>query len=186
MAKYAEIERKELIEKMMWIARSVARRYASDWSMAEELTSIAYIGLVKAVDHFDSSYDTKLETFIAHCSRNEILMYFRKANHYLRELPFDSQTVAYDVTMQSESVLDEVMRGENGQEMIKILQCLNHEERRLISLRFGLFGTREHTQKELSYAFSVTQSSISKRLKRVLDKIKKSNEQSGRRMNEPI
>ena len=55
----------------------------------EDLISIGTIGLIKAVNTFNSGKNIKLATYASRCIENEILMHLRKAGSQRTELSID-------------------------------------------------------------------------------------------------
>ena len=55
--------RDTLVEENMGLVRSVARRFLNRGVEAEDLIQIGCIGLLKAIDKFDCSYDVKFSTY---------------------------------------------------------------------------------------------------------------------------
>ena len=69
-------EREKLILQCMPLVYSIAKRIM--WAISaqlsfEDLVSAGTVGLINAVDHFDTSYDVKLNTYVAHRIRGAIL-----------------------------------------------------------------------------------------------------------------
>lgn len=52
------------------------------------------------------------------------------------------------------------------------LTCLNEREQKVICLRYGLFGEREHTQREIAEGMGISRSYISRIEKSALEKMK--------------
>jgi len=53
------------------------------------------------------------------------------------------------------------------------MQRLDDRERRIITMRFGLDGRRERTQKEVADLLGISQSYISRLEKRIISRLKK-------------
>jgi RNA polymerase sigma-B factor len=69
--------RKILIERMMPLVRSLARRYAGRGETLEDLEQVGFVGLIKAVDRFDISRDLRFSTFAVPTILGEIKRHFR-------------------------------------------------------------------------------------------------------------
>ena len=52
-----------LVEKNMGLVRSIVKRFANRGVETEDLIQIGCIGLLKAIDKFDLSYDVKFSTY---------------------------------------------------------------------------------------------------------------------------
>jgi RNA polymerase sporulation-specific sigma factor len=57
--------------------------------------------------------------------------------------------------------------------LYKAVNSLNKREKMIMTMRFGIGGGREFTQKEVADALGISQSYISRLEKRIIDKIKK-------------
>ena len=51
--------REELVERMLPLARSLARRYANKGEPLDDLEQVASLGLLKAIDRFDLDRDVR-------------------------------------------------------------------------------------------------------------------------------
>ena len=70
-------------------------------------------------------------------------------------------------------ITDIQMPGINGLEMIRqAVDRLSPRERRIITLRYGLYGCREKTQKEVADDLGISQSYISRLEKRILTRLR--------------
>lgn len=69
--------RQILIERMMPLVRSLARRYAGRGETLEDLEQVGFVGLIKAVDRFDVSRDLRFSTFAVPTILGEIKRHFR-------------------------------------------------------------------------------------------------------------
>jgi RNA polymerase sigma-B factor len=69
--------RKVLIERMMPLVRSLARRYAGRGETLEDLEQVGFVGLIKAVDRFDISRELRFSTFAVPTILGEIKRHFR-------------------------------------------------------------------------------------------------------------
>ena len=51
--------------------------------------------------------------------------------------------------------------------------CLKEQEKIVISMRYGLFGLKEHTQREIAQTLNISRSYVSRIEKKALEKLKK-------------
>jgi RNA polymerase sigma-B factor len=69
--------RRLLIERMMPLVRSLARRYAGRGESLDDLEQVGFVGLIKAVDRFDVSRELRFSTFAVPTILGEIKRHFR-------------------------------------------------------------------------------------------------------------
>ena len=175
--------RKELIEHNLRLVVSIARRFANTGVNIEDLISIGTIGLIKAVGTYRADKNIKLATYASRCIENEILMYLRKNASRRGEVSFDEPlNTDWD---GNELLLSDVL-GTDGDTVMRpteedvdrsllaaALNVLTPRERQIITLRFGLGGGREQTQKEVADQLGISQSYISRLEKRIISRLKK-------------
>lgn len=161
----------------------IAKKFDAVGASTEDLISIGAIGLIKAVRTFAPEKNIKLATYASRCIENEILMYLRKASSLKAEVSIDEPlNVDWDGNelMLSDilgSEPDEVGRGLEVEDerslLIRLVGQLPPRDREIITLRFGLRGGREYTQKEVADWLGISQSYISRLEKRIIEKLKK-------------
>ena len=66
-----------LVERNLRLVAHIVKKYSYPGKEVDDLISIGTVGLIKAVDSFDSSKGTRLATYAARCIENEILMLIR-------------------------------------------------------------------------------------------------------------
>jgi RNA polymerase sigma-B factor len=72
-----EDARRVLIEQMMPLVRSLARRYANRGEPLDDLEQVGCVGLIKAVDRFDLERGLRFSTFAVPTILGEIKRHFR-------------------------------------------------------------------------------------------------------------
>ena len=172
-----------LVERNLRLVVYIARKFESTGIPVEDLISIGTLGLIKAVNTFRISKNIKLATYASRCIENEILMYLRKTNSSKAEVSYfeplnvdwDGNELLLSDVLGSEP--DEVYRDiESEDERIRLYRAvgsLNERERMIMTMRFGIGGGREYTQKEVADELGISQSYISRLEKRIIEKIKK-------------
>lgn len=175
--------RKLLIEHNLRLVVYISKRFENTGVNIEDLISIGTIGLIKAVNTFNSDKKIKLATYASRCIENEILMYLRKLSGQRTELSFDEPlNTDYDGNeLLLSDILgtddDEVSRPlEDDAEKLMLMHAVDglcERERTLIMLRFGLPDGREYTQKEVADMMGISQSYISRLEKRIIERLKK-------------
>lgn len=172
-----------LIEHNLRLVVYIARRFENTGVGLEDLISIGTIGLIKAVNTFNSSKNIKLATYASRCIENEILMYLRKISGQKSEVSLDEPlNTDWD---GNELLLSDVL-GTEGDEIYRVLEedadkrillgaieSLAERERTIIIMRFGLYGSKEYTQKEVADNMGISQSYISRLEKRIISRLKR-------------
>ena len=177
----AEAIRRTLIERNLRLVVFIARKFDNTGVMLEELISIGTIGLIKAVNTFDPTKKIKLATYASRCIENEVLMFLRRHSRTRMEVSIDeplktdwdgNELLLSDV-LGTEP--DTVSRGiEDDAEKAMLFQALSRlgpREKQIMSLRFGLGGQDEMTQKEVADVMGISQSYISRLEKRILQRL---------------
>ena len=175
--------RQTLIERNLRLVVYIARRFENTGINIEDLISIGTIGLIKAVGTYRTDKNIKLATYASRCIENEILMYLRKNAGRKAEVSFDEPlNTDYD---GNELLLSDVLGTEADVVMRPLeddvdlcllsaaLDTLTQREREIITLRFGLGGGKEQTQKEVADRLGISQSYISRLEKRIIQRLKK-------------
>lgn len=80
-----------LVEKNMGLVRSIVKRFVNRGVETEDLIQIGSIGLIKAIDKFDLSYDVKFSTYAVPMITGEIKRFLRddgmvKVSRSLKEI----------------------------------------------------------------------------------------------------
>ena len=178
-----ESVRGTLIERNLRLVAYIARRFENTGINIEDLISIGTIGLIKAVNTYRSDKNIKLATYASRCIENEILMHLRKTAPQKSEVSFDeplntdwdgnelllSDILGTDEDMVMKPIEDDVDR----QLLMDAVGRLNAREKEIITLRFGLGGGEEKTQKEVADRMGISQSYISRLEKRIIARLKK-------------
>ena len=175
--------RQTLIERNLRLVVYIARRFENTGINIEDLISIGTIGLIKAINTFRADKNIKLATYASRCIENEILMYLRKNAGRKAEVSFDEPlNTDYD---GNELLLSDVLGTEADVVMRPLeddvdlcllsaaLDTLTPREKEIITLRFGLGGGQEQTQKEVADKLGISQSYISRLEKRIIQRLKK-------------
>ena len=172
-----------LIEHNLRLVVYIARRFENTGINIEDLISIGTIGLIKAVGTYQPAKNIKLATYASRCIENEILMHLRKTASLKSEVPFDeplstdwngNELLLSDILgTESDLVMRPMEEDADRQLLADALEKLTQREREIITLRFGLGGRREHTQKEVADRMGISQSYISRLEKRIISRLKR-------------
>ncbi len=182
--------RERLIEHNLRLVAHIVKKYTQPERDNEDLLSIGTIGLIKAVDSFDEGKGIRLGTYAARCIENELLMHFRAGKKTAKEV-YLCEPIGTDKEGNAISLLDIIVAEEEDitdcierKEKLSVLPRLlaaNLEERELeiISLRYGLCGRRELTQREIADRLSISRSYVSRIEKKALRKLREEYEKEG-------
>ena len=178
-----ESVKSQLIERNLRLVVYIARRFENTGINIEDLISIGTIGLIKAVSTYKPAKNIKLATYASHCIENEILMYLRKTSNLKSEVSFDeplntdwdgNELLLSDILgTENDLVMKPIEDDVDRQLLTNALEKLSERERLIITLRFGLDGRQERTQKEVADQLGISQSYISRLEKRIISRLKK-------------
>lgn len=172
-----------LIERNLRLVVYIARKFENTGINIEDLISIGTIGLIKAVNTFKPEKQIKLATYASRCIENEILMYLRRTNKLKSEISFDeplnidwdgNELLLSDVLGTDEDVITKNLESMVDKNLLKsALSQLNPREQQIMSLRFGLHGQEERTQKDVADMLGISQSYISRLEKKIIRRLQK-------------
>jgi len=175
--------RQTLIEHNLRLVAYIARRFENTGINIEDLISIGTIGLIKAVNTYRSDKNIKLATYASRCIENEILMYLRKNANQRAEVSFDeplntdwdgNELLLSDILgTDADTVMRPIEEDVDRSLLAAAIARLSEREREIITLRFGLGGREEQTQKEVADRLGISQSYISRLEKRIIHRLKR-------------
>ena len=178
-----ESARQTLIERNLRLVVYIAKRFDNTGINIEDLISIGTIGLIKAVNTFRADKNIKLATYASRCIENEILMYLRKNSNTRVEVSFDEplntdwdgkELLLSDVMGTEEDVVMQPLEADVDRQLLhSAVAKLSQREQDIISLRFGLGGRKELTQKEVADRLGISQSYISRLEKRIILRLRR-------------
>ena len=178
-----EKARQRLIEHNLRLVVYIARRFENTGVNLEDLISIGTIGLIKAVNTFQSGKNIKLATYASRCIENEILMHLRKIGSQRTEVSFDeplntdwdgNELLLSDILGTDDDEVSRPMEDDADKQMLmESIATLSPREQDIILLRFGLPGGREYTQKEVADKMGISQSYISRLEKRIIERLRR-------------
>ena len=175
--------RDQLIEHNLRLVVYIARRFENTGVDLDDLVSVGTIGLIKAVNSFNSEKNIKLATYASRCIENEILMHLRRTVKIKSEVSFDeplntdwegNELMLSDVMgTDGDVVYKKIENGVESELLGVALTKLNNREREIMELRYGLKGTEEKTQREVADMLGISQSYISRLEKKIIVRLKK-------------
>ena len=161
----------------------IARKFENTGVGIEDLVSIGTIGLIKAVNTFCPGKKIKLATYASRCIENEILMHLRKTANRKNEMSIDeplnvdwdgNELLLSDVLGSDSDVVNRnIELQDEKRQLLYLVSRLSERERQIMTMRFGLFGSKEYTQKQVADMLGISQSYISRLEKRIVEKLKR-------------
>ena len=183
LAQGDESAKRVLIEHNLRLVVYIARRFENTGINIEDLISIGTIGLIKAVGTFKPDRNIKLATYSSRCIENEILMYIRKISGQKAEVSLDepintdwdgNELLLSDVLGTDGDTVMRPMEDDVDHQLLRqALARLPEREMQIVSMRFGLGGRKERTQKEVAELMGLSQSYISRLEKRIMVRLKR-------------
>ena len=172
-----------LIERNMSLVAHVVKKYQGTDYDTEDLLSVGTIGLIKAVNTFKMEKGSRLATYAAKCVENEILMLLRASRKFSREVSLfepigvdkDGESVSLVDVIEAEGkeALEGIILDQDVKELYEAYEtCLKENEKQVISLRYGLFGKKEHTQREIAEVLGISRSYVSRIEKKAIEKLR--------------
>ena len=175
--------RQILVERNLRLVVYIAKKFENTGIGIEDLISIGTIGLMKAINTFNTEKKIKLATYASRCIENEILMYLRRSNKIKGEISIDeplnqdgdgNELLLSDILGTDNDVTSRRIEDEVDKSLLRAsMEKLNKREKDIMELRFGFNTGSEKTQKEVADMLGISQSYISRLEKKIINKMKK-------------
>ena len=172
-----------LIERNLRLVVFISRRFENTGVNLEDLISIGTIGLIKAISTYRLDKNIKLATYASRCIENEILMHIRKISSQKAEVSLDepinmdydgNELLLSDILGTDEDMILRPLEDDVDLTILRqAVKELPEREREIVVMRFGLYGHKELTQKEVAEYMGISQSYISRLEKRIMQKLRK-------------
>ena len=176
--------REMLINHNLRLVAHIVKKYNNSLE-ADDLISVGTIGLIKAVDNFDSKKGVLLSTYASRCIENEILMLIRSNKKHKDTVSLntllspknDSDDLELADLIPAESEDDVFAQVEVNCLLKDVLnemdKHLTDMEKDIIKYRYGICGYPVKTQKEVADIFGISRSYISRIENRILKMLQK-------------
>lgn len=175
--------RNKLIEHNLRLVAHIVKKFDTRNVDTDDLISIGTIGLIKGIDTYKLSKNTRITTYAARCIQNEILMYFRATKKTNNDVSLND-SIGYDkegneinlidVIKDKEKDISELLHEQELLDKLTIyLGILTPREKMILTKRYGLNNTKELTQKEIAKDMKISRSYVSRIEKRALTKVLK-------------
>ena len=175
--------KQKLVEHNLRLVVYIAKKFENTGIGIEDLISIGTIGLMKAINTFNTDKNIKLATYASRCIENEILMYLRRSNRIKAEVSIDeplnqdgdgNELLLSDILGTDDDITSRRIEDEVDKRLLKSsISKLNSREKNIMELRFGFKTGDEKTQKEVADMLGISQSYISRLEKKIISKMKK-------------
>lgn len=145
-----------------------------------DLVSLGNIGLMKAINTFDTSKNVEFTTYATRCIDNEILMFLRKikkdqnVDSLEKPLTIDkngNELKVEDTVYDDTDIVEDYEKNEIYKIIRKMVESLPERDRKIITLHFGFEEDKTYTQKEIADILFVSQSYISRLVKKIVREI---------------
>ena len=178
-----EEAKQTLIEHNLRLVVYISRRFESTGVNLEDLISIGTIGLIKSVNTYKPERKIKLATYASRCIENEILMYLRKIASHKSDVSLDepintdwdgNELLLGDVLGTEPDAVSRPL--EDDVDLRLLREALSHlpdKEKTIVTLRYGIGGGHEKTQKEVADLMGISQSYISRLEKRIILRLRR-------------
>lgn len=173
-----------LVERNLRLVVYIAKKFENTGLDLEDLISIGTIGLMKAINTFNTDKNIKLATYASRCIENEILMQLRRTTKIKTEISIDeplnkdgdgNELLLSDILGTDNDVTSKRIEEEVDKILLrKAIEKLSSREKEIMELRFGAnLQGKEKTQKEVADMMGISQSYISRLEKRIMKKMRK-------------
>lgn len=175
--------RDKLIEHNLRLVAHIVKKYNMIDKDIDDLISIGTIGLIKAIDTFDSDKGIRLATYASRCIDNELLMMLRSNKRIAKEVylydPIGSDKEGNEINLldiieEAEvDIVENIVLEDDIKKLYGMLgKVLTDREREIIYLRYGLNNKKEVTQREIASKLGISRSYVSRIEKKALKKLK--------------
>ena len=174
--------RNKLIEHNLRLVAHIVKKYYASSAEQDDLISIGTIGLIKAVSTFKPDKKIRLATYASRCIENEILMFFRNIRKSSSDIPFSepidtdkdgNALTLIDTIADKQDIAEEIDLKIRLEQLEKIMpSTLDKREKEIITMRYGLGGTKELTQNEIAKKLKISRSYVSRIEKAALSKLR--------------
>lgn len=176
--------RNHLVVHNMRLVAHVAKKYHNYEGDTEDLISVGSIGLIKAINTFKLESSNRLVTYASKCIENEILMMLRYKKKSAKDVSMyepigndkeGNEISLFDIICDSEIDIDEKIDfDDNKRQLYEILdQMQEGREKYIIIHRYGLYGQKELTQREIASRLGISRSYVSRIEKKALNYLRK-------------
>jgi RNA polymerase sporulation-specific sigma factor len=171
-----------LIEHNLRLVAHIIKKYYAAGGDQDDLVSIGTIGLIKAIDSFDPDKGTRLATYAARCIENEILMHFRALRRTAGTVSLTEPMEAdkdgsplslMDLISVDDTIADDLDLKQKSRQLYAYLSEMEDpREKEILIKRYGLYQTREMTQREIAKELGISRSYVSRIEKKAIGRLR--------------
>lgn len=175
--------RNKLVEHNLRLVAHIIKKYYASSTEQDDLVSIGTIGLIKAINTYDSDKNIKLSSYASRCIENEVLMYFRNMRRNSQSISLDetidsdkdgNPLTLMDIMSVEDNIIDDLDLKMKTQKLYKYVdEVLDERESAIIKMRYGLCGDKPITQRETAEKLNISRSYVSRIEKRALKQLLK-------------
>jgi len=183
LAEGDESAKSVLIERNLRLVAHIVKKFDNTGEDIDDLISIGTIGLIKAINTFDTNKKIRLATYAARCIENEILMHLRSTRRVRSEVslydPIGIDKEGNEITLidvlgtESDVVADSVETQCENERLTKQINTLNQREKLVLNMRFGIPDGVRKTQRDIAKILGISRSYVSRIEKKAVTKIGK-------------
>lgn len=174
--------KEKLINHNMRLVAHVVKKY-NGAAETDDLISVGSIGLIKAINTYETGKGTQLATYTARCIENEILMLLRANKKFRNDLhlsdPVGSDKDGNELTLMDllsdndDAVFSQVDKSIEREKFLQFIKgVLTEREYTVLCLRYGLKGEKNYAQREVAFFLKISRSYISRIEKKAIEKLK--------------
>ena len=181
MLKGDKESRNKLIEHNLRLVAHIVKKYESRDYDTDDLISIGTIGLVKGIDSYKPSRNTRITTYTARCIENEILMHYRSNKKHTNNISLndsigtdkDGNDISLIEVLKSDNIdiIEELNQKHNVELLYTYIEILSPREKEIVIKRYGLYNNKQLTQKKIAKELGISRSYVSRIEKRAITKI---------------
>jgi len=159
----------------------VVNRFKTVQYDQQELVGIGNLGLLKAVDTFDMDKGFEFTTYASRCIENEILMFLRKLKNdqivSSLDAPINVDMDGHEQTLEdilsNDIDIEEDYVNNDVQAIVRsIVENMEGRDKEIVKMYFGFYQDHKFTQKEIAQKFNISQSYLSRVIKRLVKKLR--------------
>ncbi len=174
-----------LVEYNLRLVAHIVKKYNNFERDLDDLISIGTIGLIKAINTYDIEKGNRLVTYASRCIENELLMMLRQERKCSKELslyePIGTDREGNEINLldivecDNTDITEHIILEDNVTLLYHTLHTfLDERERKVLTLRYGLYGIQPLTQREVASALNISRSYVSRIEKKALSKLRRS------------